>query len=91
MCSFHEFEKWLIVHTFYNGLLYSTRMTLDAPYDGALMNNPQNIAYNLIEQMKKNHHPWGGICEIIPKAPKKGGLYKVSHFDHMNAKLYVLY
>jgi hypothetical protein len=31
-------EKWLIVHTFYNDLLYTTKMTIDAAAGGALMN-----------------------------------------------------
>lgn len=39
-CSFHGLEKWLVVHTFYNGLIYSTRINLDVALDGALMNNP---------------------------------------------------
>lgn len=39
-CHFHGLEKWMIIHTFYNGLLYSTRITLDAAYGRAQMNCP---------------------------------------------------
>lgn len=40
LCSFHGLEKWLVVHTFYNGFIYSTRIPLDVALDGALMNSP---------------------------------------------------
>lgn len=31
-------ERWLITHMFYNGLIYSTRMTIDVAADMDLMN-----------------------------------------------------
>jgi len=37
----HGLEKWLIVHTFYNGLSYTTKMTVDAAADGALIRTIQ--------------------------------------------------
>lgn len=84
-------DKWLVKHTFYNGLLYYTRMALDAAVGGALMNSPQDVGYNLIEDMTKNHHSWRNAREISVKSPQKGGLYEVSQFDHMNAKVDALY
>jgi len=30
ICPHHGLEKWLIVYTFYNGLSYTTKMTIDA-------------------------------------------------------------
>lgn len=88
---FHGMEKWFIGNNFYNGLLYSTRMTLDAAIRGMLMNYLQDIAYNLIEDMKKNHHSWGSTREKIAKAPQKVGLYEVSMFGHMYTKVDALY
>lgn len=41
-------EKRLIVYIFYNGLLYSTRMTIDAVVGGVLMNKDIGEAYALI-------------------------------------------
>jgi len=38
LCPHHGLEKWLIVHTFYNGLSYTTKMTVNAAAGGALMN-----------------------------------------------------
>lgn len=83
--------KWFIGNNFYNGLLYSTRMTLDAAIGGTLMNNLQDRAYNLIEDTEKNHHSWGSTQEKIVKAPQKVGLYEVSMFDHMYTKVDALY
>lgn len=77
---------------FYNGLLHSTRMTLDATSGGALMNNTHDAAYNLIEEMAKNHHSRGSVGQGVEKYTlKTGGMYEVNAFDHMNAKFYDLY
>jgi len=35
LCPHHGLEKWLIIHTFYNGLLYTTHFLLDAVAGGA--------------------------------------------------------
>ena len=51
ICPHHGLEKWLIVHTFYNALSYTTKMTVDAPAGGALMNKNYTVAYALIEDM----------------------------------------
>ena len=58
-CSHHGQEKWLIIHTFYNGLIYNTKMTIDAFTGGALMNKPYPEACALIEDMAQNHYQWG--------------------------------
>lgn len=47
----HGLEKWLIIHNFYNGLLYMMRMTLDVAAGWALMNKPYDEAYGLIKAM----------------------------------------
>ena len=51
LCPHHGLEKWLIVHTFYNSLSYTTKMTVDAAAGGALMNKNYTEAYALIEEM----------------------------------------
>lgn len=55
------------------------------------MNSLQEVAYNLIDDMEKNHHLWGNFWEKSVKAPQKGGLYEVGQFDHMNVKVDTLY
>lgn len=55
-CPYHGLEQWLIIHTFYNGLLYNTRITIDDFIVGTLMNKPFEEAYQLIENMAQNHY-----------------------------------
>ncbi|MCH87321.1 hypothetical protein A2U01_0008188, partial [Trifolium medium] len=89
-CPHHRLEKWLIIHTFYNGLLYNTRMTIDAAVGGALMDKPFAEAYQLIENMAQNHYQWGSERTPVEKSQPKGGMYVVSSLDHMNAKVEAL-
>lgn len=49
------------------------------------------MAYNLIEDMTKNHNLWGKAREKSVKAHKKDGLCEVSQFEHMKAKVDALY
>jgi hypothetical protein len=56
LCPHHGLEKWLIVHTFYNGLSYTTKMSVDAAAGGALMNKNYTEAYALIEDMAQSHY-----------------------------------
>jgi len=90
-CPHHGLEKWLIIHTFYNGLLYNTRMTIDAAARGALMNKPFTEAWGLIEDMAQNHYQWGSERALAEKGQPKAGMYEVSSFDHLSAKFDVLY
>ena len=48
-------EEWLIIHALYNGLLYNTRLTIDAATGGALMDKNYHDTYQLIESMAQNH------------------------------------
>jgi len=50
----HVLEKWLIIHTFYNSLLFTTKKNVDAAAGGALMNKTYTGAYALIEEMAQN-------------------------------------
>ena len=58
-CPHHGLENWLIIQTFYSGLHYNTKMTIDAAAGGALMNKPYPEACDLIEDMAQNHYQWG--------------------------------
>lgn len=87
MCPHHGLEKWLIVHTFYNGLSYNTRMTVDAATGGGLMNKGIEEAYSLIEDMAQNHYQWSS--ERSPQ--KKGGRYDVDALDHIASKVDALF
>ncbi|CAJ2663009.1 unnamed protein product [Trifolium pratense] len=90
LCPYHGLENWLIIHTFYNGLLYNTRMTIDAAAGGALMDKPYNQAYQLIESMAQNHYQWGNERTSVEKPQAKGGMYEVNELDLVKAKLEAL-
>src|SRR4030065_1168930 len=91
LCPHHGLEKWLIVHTFYNGLLYATKMSVDAAAGSGLMNKNITKAYALIEDMAQNHYQWTSeraTTAATPTPPKKeAGMYEVSPIDHLAAKL----
>jgi len=89
LCPHHGLEKWLIVHTFYNGLSYTTKMTVDAAAGGALMNKNYTEAYTLIEDMAQNHYQWTNERAITASSPskKEAGMYEVSILDHFAAKV----
>jgi len=80
---------WLIVHTFYNGLSYTTKITVDAAAGGALMNKNYTTAYALIEDMAQNHYQWTNERALTTPTPskKEAGMYEVSNFDHLAAKV----
>jgi hypothetical protein len=92
VCPHHGLEQWLIIHTFYNGLLYNTKLTVDAAAGGALMNKNYADAYALIEDMAQNHYQWTSERAIGGTTPsnKEAGIYEVSPHDHLAAKVEAL-
>jgi len=88
-CPHHGLEKWLIIHTFYNGLLYTTKIYVDAAAGGALMNKTYTAAYALIENMAQNHYEWTSERVITASSPskKEAGMYEISSLDHLAAKV----
>ena len=87
LCPHHGLEEWLIIHTFYNGLLYNTRLTIDIAAGGALMDKPYHDGYQLIKSMAQNHYQWGSDRTVMEKPQMKGGMHEVSSLDQVNAKV----
>ena len=87
ICPHHGLESWLIIHTFYNGLHYNTKMTIDAAAGGALMNKPYPEACALIEDMAQNHCQWGTERATVEKKEAQGGIHEISSIDMMQAKM----
>jgi len=89
LCPHHGLEKCLIVHNFYNGLSYTTKMTVDAAAGGALMNKNYIAAYALIEDITQNHYQWTNERSIIASSPskKEACMYEISSLDHLAAKV----
>ena len=93
LCPHHGLEKWLIVHTFYNGLLYATKMIADATACGALMNKNYTTLYALIEDMAQNQWTSERAITVVAPSPSKKevGMYEVSALDHLAAKVDALF
>lgn len=90
ICLHHGLEEWLIIHTYYNGLLYNTRLTIDAAVGGTLMDKPYNEANQHIESMAQNHYQWGSNRNNMEKPHTKGGMLEVNILDQANAKVEAL-
>jgi hypothetical protein len=89
VCPHHGLEQWLIIHTFYNGLLYNTKLTVDAAAGGAIMNKNYADAYALIEDMAQNHYQWTNERANTAGASskKETGVHEVSSYDDLAAKV----
>lgn len=87
LCPHHDLEKWLIIHTLYNGFLYNTRMTIDAAAEGALIDKLINETYQLIENMSHNHYQWGTERAQVEKTQQKRGMFEVNDLDYVSAKV----
>lgn len=86
ICPHHGLEPWLIIHTFYGGLSYNTKLSLDNAVGNAIMDKPYEDAYQIIENMAQNHYQWGGERTSVEKSQPKRGMYEVSGIEHVNAK-----
>ena len=57
-CPHHQMPNWLQVSTFYNGLDYATRQTIDAAAGGTLNVKTPEESLQLFENMAKTNHQW---------------------------------
>lgn len=87
LCPYHGLEPWLIIPTFYNGLLYKTKLTLDTLAGDTLMDKPYEDTYQLIKNMAQIQYQWGGEKTSIEKPLIKCRMYKVNDINHVNAKV----
>lgn len=87
----HGLQRWLIGHTFYNGLLYNARMTVDTAPRGKLVNKNINKVYAFIKDMVHSHNQWGRDHISTYGALEMGGKHKVDTLDHLNAKVKTLF
>ena len=89
LCPNHGLEKWLIIHPFYNGLTYITKIIVDAAAGGALMNKDFTTTYALIEDMALNLYKWTDERAIIDSPPfkEKAGMNEISCLDHLSVKV----
>ncbi|XP_074560122.1 uncharacterized protein LOC141816192 [Curcuma longa] len=83
-CPHHGLERWLIIHTFYNGINYQTKVYLDSAAGGALMNKSLEEAEELIENVALNHHQWANERGSMTRTP---GKYNVDTLTRLNAQM----
>lgn len=86
-CPHHGLPKWLIVQTFYNGLVAATRTTIDAAAGGALMGKSIDEAYDLLEEMASNNYQWGSERSSHRKV---AGVYEIDALTTLTAQVAAL-
>ncbi|KAI5347397.1 hypothetical protein L3X38_015276 [Prunus dulcis] len=76
-CPHHQIEDWLLMQYFYEGLLDSERMMVDATSGGGLMNKSATQAKEMFENIAANSQQFN----YRRAPPKKVGVYEVSASD----------
>ena len=76
-CPHHRLNKWMRVHTFYNGLSDSARTIIDASAGGALMKKTTVQAYENLEDTTTNTNHWLGDRSELRK-PLAGAYTELS-------------
>lgn len=76
-CPHHSIPTWLLVQTFYNGLVLLTGTLVNAAANGTLMGKTPDEAYDLLEEMATNAFQW----PIDRSTPRKAlGVHEVDAF-----------
>jgi hypothetical protein len=77
-------KKWLLLQTFYHGLVTSTRESVDAAARGVFLSLRLDEATTLIEKMASNQS-WNE--ERVQPRKRGGGMHQLKEADMMSAKL----
>ena len=80
-CPHHGMEKWLLMQTFYHGLVTSARETMDAAAGGAFLSLTLARATELVEKMASNQS-WNE-----DRQPRKRGMHQLKEVDMLSAKM----
>ncbi|KAL2243373.1 uncharacterized protein LOC105157605 [Sesamum indicum] len=73
-CPNHGFEKWLLLHSFYDGLTYDTKMLVNAASGGAFMDKTVTDGYSLIEVMAENQYQWSNERVVPEMSPSRSNV-----------------
>ncbi|XP_048494515.2 uncharacterized protein LOC125494766 [Beta vulgaris subsp. vulgaris] len=84
-CPHHGYSQWMLMQSFYDGLLPMTRASLDSGAGGQLTKLPVDNIEPTIEEVVR-HYSWGNTRSTSKKASGKGK-YDVDAMDHIHAKL----
>ncbi|KAI5328084.1 hypothetical protein L3X38_027480 [Prunus dulcis] len=87
-CPHHNIESWMQMQSFYEGLLDSERMMVDATSGEGLMNKTADEAFTLFESLSANSQQWSH--NKGRGAPMKAVVSEVSTNSEIAAKLDVM-
>ncbi|XP_034203540.1 uncharacterized protein LOC117618018 [Prunus dulcis] len=87
-CPHHNIESWMQMQSFYEGLLDSERMMVDATSGEGLMNKTADEAFTLFESLSANSQQWSH--NKGRGAPMKAVVSEVSNNNEIAAKLDVM-
>ncbi|KAI5351510.1 hypothetical protein L3X38_004401 [Prunus dulcis] len=87
-CPHHNIESWMQMQSFYEGLLDSERMMVDATSGEGLMNKTADEAFTLFESLSANSQQWSH--NKGRGAPMKAVVSEVSTNNEIAAKLDVM-
>jgi uncharacterized coiled-coil protein SlyX len=84
-CPHHAVPKWQIVQSFYDGLIESSRGTVDASCGGTFMLKSEDEAWAMFENLSNNSRQQASNRRRTPapKASKTESLLKVGHSSDM--------
>ena len=85
-CPHHGMDEWLMLQSFYNGLMTTSRAHLDAAAGGAYLDLTIAKATTLIEKMVSNQ----GWNEERSQPRTKGRMHTIKETDMLVAKLDLL-
>ncbi|GAV60410.1 LOW QUALITY PROTEIN: hypothetical protein CFOL_v3_03941, partial [Cephalotus follicularis] len=91
-CPHHVVPKWQLVQCFYDGLTAQNRQMVDASCGGTFMHKNEDEAWQLFEALSENslHHLASTIESSAMGTQNKGGIYEVSQFETIKAKVDIL-
>ncbi|GAV84057.1 LOW QUALITY PROTEIN: hypothetical protein CFOL_v3_27502, partial [Cephalotus follicularis] len=80
------------VQCFYDGLTAQNRQMVDASCGGTFMHESEDEAWQLFESLSENslHHLSSRVESSTTGTQKKGGIYEVSQFETIKAKVDIL-
>ncbi|KAI5338678.1 hypothetical protein L3X38_017950 [Prunus dulcis] len=87
-CPHHNIESWMQMQSFYEGLLDSERMMVDATSGEGLMNKTADEAFTLFESLSANSQQWSH--NKGRGAPMKAVVSEVNTNNEIAAKLDVM-
>src|SRR3954470_24246874 len=57
-CPTHGLTTWMVIHTFYAGLNFTSRNQLDSAAGGTFMSTTLDAATKLLDEMMLNYSQW---------------------------------